>query len=192
MIKIIFKDYKAIHLVIVTSILLTVSSLRAEESPALESFSDGTKEYLSDPARTGSLVGTILAGAALANPLAPLIGSVAGFFIGKTSDYSDRGGNSLRSVYSSRSFIPKDDIQVLSLTGLTGKPPQETEQAGVLALAQETMTVNQREEARQPAIVEPTREIGGQGSQLQLQLGSACNNVRGSQPLPVFCYYYSQ
>ncbi len=197
MIKNIFKDVKATHLVIITSILLAASSLHAEESPALESFSDGTKDYLADPARTGSLVGSILAGAALANPLAPLLGSVAGFVIGKTSDYSDRPSNPRQPVYSGRSFIPNEDVQVTTLTGLTGlvrKPAQDAEQKVVLALPQETMTVNQLEETEtlEPTIMALTQETGAERIKLQVQLDSACGNVGVSQPLPVHCYYYSQ
>ncbi len=213
MIKNIFKNYKASHLVIITSIVLAVSGLHAEESPASEALSDVTKEYLSDPSRTGSLVGSILVGAAIANPLAPLLGSVAGFFVGKTSDYSDKPSNSQQSSYASRSIIPQDVIQVTNMTGLTGKSPQEIEATAVSALTQETTTlnqseetqqpiivevtqeteaVNQPEETQQPIIVEVTRETGAQGSKLQLQLASVCSHVELSQPMPVQCYYYSQ
>lgn len=192
MIKNIFKDNKAIHVVVIASILLAASSLRAEESTVSKSFTDGTKDYLADPARTGSLVGSILAGAVIANPFAPLLGGVAGFFIGKTSDYS---GKPQQSIYANRRIIPNDAIQVTSLAGLTGKLPQKTDHTPIVALARETITVNQPEETQQlPAIMQLTRETGTLRikQQLQLELASACSNVAASQPLPVHCYYYSQ
>lgn len=193
MIKNIFKDNKAIHIVVIASILLAASNLRAEESTVSKSFTDGTKEYLADPARTGSLVGSILAGAAIANPFAPLLGGVAGFFIGKTSDYS---GKPQQSIYANRRIIPNDAIQVTSLAGLTGtgKLPQKTEHTPVVAMAQDTITVNQSEETQQPAIMQLTRQTGTLQikQQLQLELASACSNVAASQPLPIHCYYYSQ
>lgn len=191
MIKNIFKDNKAIHVVVIASILLAASSLRAEESTVSKSFTDGTKDYLADPARTGSLVGSILAGAVIANPFAPLLGGVAGFFIGKTSDYS---GKPQQSNYANRRIIPNDAIQVTSLAGLTGKLPQKTDHTPIVALARETITVNQPEETQLPAIMQLTRETGTLRikQQLQLELASACSNVAASQPLPVHCYYYSQ
>lgn len=49
-----------------------------------------TESFLSDPGRVGGLVGGITAGAIFLNPLAPIIGNVLGYLVGKNSDYSER------------------------------------------------------------------------------------------------------
>lgn len=120
-----FHHYKGICVVTIASTLLMTSGLQAEERlPAAESFSERTKEFLSDPSRTGSLVGSILAGAAVANPLAPLLGSVAGFMIGKSSAFTSKNDNSnSRQAYMNRSLMPEDGTQLTGLSGLTGNPP---------------------------------------------------------------------
>lgn len=134
-----FALHRFIYVIVVTSVLFGASGLHAEEKlPMSESFTATTKDFLSDPARTGSLVGSIIAGAAIANPLAPLLGSVAGFIIGKRSDYSDKDSNAARrQAYANRSFIPDgstDGTEAPSLAGLaggSGEPP--------LAAATETL-----------------------------------------------------
>lgn len=193
MIKNIFKHYKVIYVVTITSILFTAFEVHAKEPlPTSESFSEGTKEFLSDPARSGSLIGTILAGAALANPLAPMLGGVIGFFIGKNTDYTGSGSSAAqRYANNHRSLIPEDGRQIASLTGLTGKQVQESEQTVILGLTQETGMENQSEETEQPVTPQLTRKTG-MGNKLQQQLAYACSHVSLTQPLPVSCYYYSQ
>ncbi|MDB3936408.1 hypothetical protein N9383_06810 [Granulosicoccus sp.] len=86
-----------------------------------------TKEFLSDPARTGSIVGSIIAGSALANPLAPLLGSVVGFVIGKSSAFSNkRGGPERANAYNNRSLTLDDSSEVTSLVGLSGASNLDT------------------------------------------------------------------
>jgi len=99
------------------SVALASSTVHAQEQPSTaKKLTDTTKDFLSDPARTGSLVGSILAGAAIANPLAPIVGSVAGFLIGKQTPYSRKNNNTtLRQDYANRSLVPDDDTQALSL-----------------------------------------------------------------------------
>ncbi len=185
---------KAMYIVIITSMLFSASVVPAEEPlPTSEAFSEGTKAFLSDPARAGSLLGTILAGAALTNPLAPMLGSVAGFFIGKNTDYSDKPGNTQRYASNNRSFIPEDGSQVPSLAGLTGKPLTEANQTIIPGLTVKISPENQQPEVSQPVTPELVQETGsGIGSKLQQQLTYACSNVDLTQPLPVSCYYYSQ
>lgn len=79
-----------------------------------------TEDFMSDSGRVGAVVGSIAAGAAFANPFAPLLGNVAGFFIGKSTDFSereealDRGRNAQR-----RSIVPAGagEQQSLALSG---------------------------------------------------------------------------
>ena len=82
-----------------------------------------TEDFLSDRGRVGSLVGGILAGAALANPLAPLVGTVAGFFVGKHSDFTrgdDETAVAARNRYANRSIVPADNQNAGVLTMSSG------------------------------------------------------------------------
>lgn len=49
-----------------------------------------TEGFLSDPARVGGLVGGVTAGALFLNPLAPILGNVIGYFVGKSSHFSEQ------------------------------------------------------------------------------------------------------
>jgi hypothetical protein len=150
-----FNHSKAIYVVTIVSILFTASGLRAEERlPSSKAISETTKEFLSDRARTGSLLGSILVGAAVPNPLSPLLGSLAGFLIGKRSAYTKNESNAARRQASNnRSLIPEDDRQVTSLAGLTGKQPPTSEQDVMLGLSGEPGTGYQSEQNEQVVIV---------------------------------------
>lgn len=162
MIKKNFNYCKGIYVVTIISILFTASELHAEERPpASKALSEKTKEFLSDPARTGSLVGSILAGAAVPNPLAPVLGSMVGFLIGKSSAFSNKDSNSARQqAYANRSLIPEDGIQVTGLTGLTGKQPQTSEQPLIVGLSEVSATGNQTEQIKQTITLGMTGETG--------------------------------
>ena len=150
-----FTLHKLLYVIVVTSILSGASGLHAEEKlPMSESFTATTKDFLSDPARTGSLVGSIIAGAAIANPLAPLLGSVAGFIIGKRSDYSDTDSDAVRrQAYANRSFIPDESTEVTSLTGLVGAAGEPS-----LAAA-EPLISGANSEAEAPGSPAPTDQV---------------------------------
>ena len=75
-----------------------------EHRSAGEAFQDGTEDFLSDPGRVGAIAGSIAAGAAFANPIAPLVGNVAGFVIGKSSDFSEEEDHT--TGYQRRSIVP--------------------------------------------------------------------------------------
>ena len=119
---------KVISITTLVGMLCVSSVSKADETKSIvaTTIAGTTKEFLSDPARTGSLVGSIIAGSALANPLAPLLGSVVGFVIGKSSAFSKRRGSAERiSAYSNRSLIP-DDGEISSLSGLSGPSSLDT------------------------------------------------------------------
>jgi len=105
---------RTLCLVILSGMLLAAFNTQAQErTPVSDAISSNTKEFLSDPSRTGSLVGSILAGAAVANPLAPLLGSVAGFMIGKSSAFSnDNAADSRRRAYMNRSLSQESVARV--------------------------------------------------------------------------------
>lgn len=115
------------------ALLLPAQATCAEPAePGLAaSFADSTEEYLSDPSRVGSLSGSILMGALWTHPWAPLVGSVAGFFLGKHSDFS-RNKEDLESqiAYGQRSIIPAEGetIGAISLYegGSTIEQPAQT------------------------------------------------------------------
>ncbi len=149
---------KAIYLATLVCIGCVASGIHAQErQPAAVAFSEGTKEFLSDPARTGSLVGSILAGAAVANPLAPLLGSVAGFMIGKSSAFTNNDSNiARRNAYLNRSLISEDSPQITSLAGLTDMQPDPSdtpEQTIILGLADEIGKTGPSEQPDQLPVV---------------------------------------
>lgn len=111
---------------VLLGLALTSPALHAQEKKTISgSISAKTKEYLSDPARTGSLVGSIIAGAAIANPLAPLIGSVAGFMIGKSSAFTQNNSyDTRRQAYLNRSLTPGGNTEITDITGLAGPASQ--------------------------------------------------------------------
>ena len=120
---------KAISIVSLAGVLCFSSVVHADESKSTvaNTIAGTTKEFLSDPARTGSLVGSIIAGSALANPLAPILGSVVGFVIGKSSAFSKKRGSTDRSnAYNNRSLIPDDGVEVTGLVGLSGASSLDT------------------------------------------------------------------
>lgn len=106
----------------------------------------GTKEYLSDPARVGSLSGSILMSSLLTHPWAPLLGSVAGFFIGKHSDFSREDDKAQEyEAYANRSIIPGDK-QVAGTISLHDG-----------SIEQPTQTVSLQPSQQQPASAAPQR-----------------------------------
>lgn len=158
------KRHSTINVALIASILFATSALHAEESPtASKVISETTKEFLSDPARTGSLLGSILVGAAIPNPLSPLLGSLAGFLIGKSSAYSD---TDKEKAPRNRNLMPDNGAQITRLTGLTGKPLPASDQMDTIgstpiglaltSLAEDTEARNLSEQNEPIVIVGPT------------------------------------
>ena len=71
-----------------------------------------TEEFLSDNSRVGAVVGSVLLGAATANPLAPLIGNVAGFLIGAYFQSDSPDEDDADSGFARRSIIPSGNEQL--------------------------------------------------------------------------------
>ncbi len=80
------------------------------------------RDFLSDPRRTGSLAGSILGGALMANPAGPIVGSVIGFFIGKNSMYDEdkTKAQQANALYARRDIAPQGDVSTLSLSNARG------------------------------------------------------------------------
>jgi hypothetical protein len=134
------KHHPAICLISMIGILLTAADLSAAEPVPLSTrVVNETEGFLSDPARAGGLVGTIIGGAAIANPLAPILGSVIGYFIGKNTDFSNKNSKKAqRDAWANRSLIPSNDSQIASLSGLSGDKPNMLE-----GLTEEPSAANQ-------------------------------------------------
>lgn len=99
------------------------TTVRAEGSPFLK---EQTEDFFSDQSRTGSIVGGILAGAAFANPFAPLAGTIIGFVVGKSTDFSEEV-DAESSYYARRSFAPAADSDPGAMTetlALSGSGPE--------------------------------------------------------------------
>lgn len=93
-----------------------------------------TESFLSDRSSVGALVGGILAGASFATPFAPLGGTIVGFFVGKSTDFSDQDDRA-GSGYASRSFAPttaSTGIEALALSG-----DNSSDETGALVFASE-------------------------------------------------------
>ena len=200
MIKAISKHQPAIGLISVICMLFVSADLRADESLSND-VAEGTKSFLSDPARAGSLVGTIIAGAAIANPLAPILGSLTGFFIGKNTNYT-KNNKVQQGTGANRSLIPDNDRQIASLSGLTGEQrsiialneePKTAEASTIIKMAKEPAVV------AQPQAVEQSNNLGlglhrktEDEDSLQRQLSFTCSHVQVTQQVPIYCYYYSE
>lgn len=155
------KHRKAICTASFIVMLSAPAVLRADEQSTMSNTISGTtKEYLSDPARTGSIVGSIIAGSAVANPLAPLLGSVVGFMIGKSSAFSGKDSDaSRRDAYLNRSLVPENGLEaVTGLTGLTGGSSQASDETVVLGLPSRTISENLSDQGEPIVIVESPSE----------------------------------
>jgi|GEM_PF-5831684 len=117
------KEHHCIARLFIVAALSFATSVAYADDTAVKTstLAETTKEFLSDPARTGSLVGSIIAGSAIANPLAPLLGSVAGFMIGKSSAFSKEDRHGLyRHSNNNRSIIPMAGVDIATVSGLSG------------------------------------------------------------------------
>ena len=169
--------HKVACIAILLAALSTTSVLHADEKASISKrFTEGTKDFLSDPARTGSLVGTILVGATIANPLAPIVGSVAGFIIGKSSAFSKNDGRAeRRQAYLNRSLTPAAGVEVTTLTGLTGESAQTSNQRSNLKLSNDTGIDYDIEQVQVLVPVSLPEERGAiiRSENIEPQLGSA-------------------
>lgn len=127
---------KAFTASLLLSLSVCANVLHAEErSRASESISGNTKDFLSDPARTGSIVGSIIAGSAIANPLAPILGSVAGFMIGKSSAFNDYDRDAAnRRAGRRQSLFPSESLSVPNLSGLSETSPESSDHTVLLGI----------------------------------------------------------
>lgn len=110
--------------------LLALSPLQADETenPSDEAkddwsvrqgIDDVTQEYLSDRRRAGSLAGGLLGGALMAHPAGTLVGSIAGFFLGKATHHDDPTASKADQWQQSRRFAPTEpdaETPVLTLS----------------------------------------------------------------------------
>ncbi len=95
-----------------SGVVLAEETAQAKPPAASQDTSGYIREFLSDPKRTGSLAGSILGGALMANPAGPIIGSVIGFFIGKNSMYDEDKARAQQAnaLYARRDIVPHDTV----------------------------------------------------------------------------------
>lgn len=155
-----------------------------ENSTDGSSVEETTGSFLKDRGATGAVVGSILAGSAIAHPLAPILGNVVGFFVGKSTDYSDdESGTSKRSgrqQYAARSLIPPSGAPVASLGVATAPASTQLAAAPVSGHAERTAP-----------FVPPISRVET-ASRKPRQLAAMCAQVSRSLPLPVFCYHFAE
>ncbi|MDI9244474.1 flagella assembly protein FlgT middle domain-containing protein [Marinobacter sp. CHS3-4] len=98
--------YKLLHIVVLIALSFFSRSPLAEES----FIKRHTEGFLSDRSRVGAVVGGILASAAYAHPFSPLAGTIAGYILGKSTDFSDKS-DSAADFYARKSFAPGADSE---------------------------------------------------------------------------------
>ncbi|MCG8520061.1 MAG: hypothetical protein MI794_18915 [Pseudomonadales bacterium] len=131
------------------ALVLAPVSLQAQEQNQ-DVLTEQTEDFLADRSSVGALVGGILAGAAFANPFAPLGGTILGFFVGKSTDYSEDESEA-RSVAQRRGFAPSgSDGQPVAALALSGGDAGTGE---ALSLSESTPTV-----APVPVSAEPSSQ----------------------------------
>ena len=180
--------YRGICVATVVGALIMSTNLHAEENlSASETLSERTKEFLSDPSRTGSLVGSILAGAAVANPLAPLLGSVAGFMIGKSSAFTQKeDAEDRRLAHYNRSLMPDDGTQITSLSGLSNEPSQGSAPAVITGMFGDAAAQGHSDQSEPLVIVKLPGEDDSENAPAQRDHAAirALTEDRGTQDLP--------
>src|SRR5690554_3495792 len=92
------------RLALISGLSLSLAVAPALAHAELPMVTEQTQDFLSNRSSVGALVGGILAGAAFATPLAPLGGTVLGFFVGKSTDFSK--DKEAAGSYQRRSFAP--------------------------------------------------------------------------------------
>ncbi len=89
--------------------LVRKAAEKTPEAGIADKTSEYLRDYLSDPRRTGSMAGTILGGAMFAHPAGPIVGSMIGFFIGKSSMFNEDKNRELKAsqLYVKRDIVPQ-------------------------------------------------------------------------------------
>ena len=160
--------------------LLALSTIQAEEAEprsneedeawsVRQGIDDVTQEYLSDRRRAGSLAGGLLGGALMAHPAGTLVGSIAGFFLGKATHHDNPTASNASQLQASRRFAPTEpdaEAPVLSLsdpdTGtLAWDRPTPTPAEPRQGLAGQALSPAQSEPSRSPYGIDFT--IGDHG-----------------------------
>ncbi|MCK0163143.1 flagella assembly protein FlgT middle domain-containing protein [Marinobacter sp. S6332] len=90
-------------LALVSSVCIATLALPAYAYAEAPVITEQTESFLGNRSSVGALVGGILAGASFATPLAPLGGTIIGFFIGKSTDYSQ---DEAAAGVQRRGFVP--------------------------------------------------------------------------------------
>lgn len=103
-------------------LLMSVPAIGADKSSDADAEA-GTigyvQDYLSDYRRVGSLVGSVFGGALTAHPLGPVLGSVFGFLIGKTTmneDPSAVAPSSVARIDPRRAIVPSGGTGVAAVS----------------------------------------------------------------------------
>jgi len=99
-------------------VCLGLASSSAAEDDAGSFVTEQTESFLGNAGSVGSLVGGILAGAAFANPFAPLGGTIIGFFLGKSTDASEAESN-LAKGFVRPGFAPDSESGAVSQLALS-------------------------------------------------------------------------
>ena len=154
-------------------------------------FVSGTKEFMSDGGRVGSAVGMVLAGASFAHPFAPLGGSIIGFLVGKSTDFSD-DDEAEEGRFARRSFAPPEGSDgnasdgQLAMSGSSAGDTlafSESSRGASAGSAQQAGngSSSQKQEDRESHLV-VTKRVGG----FQEDLDKLAAQIRSEQNRPEF------
>lgn len=111
------------------------------------------RDYLSDPRRAGSLVGSILGGALSAHPAGPMVGGILGFLVGKSTLFEDEDDKSaMRAASTTRPIVTSTTAPVATLSFGAGAAADGTTLAAPAAPAFIAATAAAAATAPMPAI----------------------------------------
>jgi hypothetical protein len=111
-------------------VVIAVAVFPSGQALASDVEAPDTESFLSDGGRVGAVLGSIMAGAATANPFAPLVGNVLGFVVGAYADPEEDGGADASGGYVRRSITPSEGSAEVPTLALNTQSSSGTDSSG--------------------------------------------------------------
>lgn len=157
--------------VVCVCLVLAAGGARSADNSVV---TEQTESFLGDSSSVGALVGGILAGASFANPFAPLGGTIIGFFVGKSTDFSEK--EEANNRFAQRSFAPVSndsggDVRALALSG------DNSSDGDVLVFADDPLVGNGAEHSQTSAVSGDSGGANGGGEMAVVDEDGSPNDV---------------